>query len=55
LATALYYRWRSKYGGMEASDIRRLIELEDENARLTKMYANLSLKQTLVDVVVKIL
>ena len=34
-----FYKWRSKFGGMEASDVRRLKELEDENARLKKMYA----------------
>ncbi len=39
-----YYSWKSKYGGMEASDIRRLKELEDENRRLKQMFANLSLE-----------
>ncbi len=34
-----YYRWKSKYGGMEASDVRRLKELEAENARLKKLLA----------------
>ena len=49
-----FYKWRSKYGGMEASDVRRLKELEDENARLKKMYANLSLKhEMLEDIVTK--
>jgi len=49
-----FYKWRSKYGGMEASDVRRLKELEDENARLKKMYANLSLKhEMLEDIVAK--
>jgi putative transposase len=36
---ATYYNWKSKYGGMEASDIKRLKELEDENRRLKQMYA----------------
>ena len=40
---ATYYTWKSKYGGMEASDIKRLKELEDENRRLKQMYADLSL------------
>lgn len=49
-----FYKWRSKYGGMEASDVRRLKELEDENARLKKMYANLRLKhEMLEDIVAK--
>ncbi len=39
-----YYSWKSKYGGMEASDIRRLKELEDENRRFKQMFANLSLE-----------
>lgn len=37
------YQWRSKYGGMTISDMQRLRELESENARLKKMYAELSL------------
>ncbi len=34
-----FYRWKSKYGGMEASDVRRLKELETENAKLKKLLA----------------
>ena len=34
-----FYRWKSKYGGMEASDARRLKELEAENAKLKKLLA----------------
>lgn len=41
-----FYRWRSKYGGMELSDIRRLKELEKENTQLKQMFANLSLENT---------
>ena len=40
---ATYYKWKTKYGGMEAADIRRLRELEEENHRLNQMYAELSL------------
>ena len=39
-----YYKWRSKYGGMEASDVKRLKEQEEENRRLKQMYADLSLE-----------
>jgi putative transposase len=39
ISEATYYQWKSKYGGMEASDIRRLRELEEENRRLKAMYA----------------
>lgn len=38
-----FYNWKSKYGGMEASDVRRLKDLEEENAQLKKMYADLAL------------
>lgn len=39
MSSASFYQWRSKYGGMDASLMRRLKELEAENARLKKMYA----------------
>lgn len=48
ISSALYYRWRSKYGGMDASLINRLKELERENARLKKMYAEERLKAEIV-------
>ena len=51
---ATYYNWKAKYGGMEASDIRRLREMEDENRRLQQMFADLSLKhEALKDIVEK--
>ena len=48
ISPATYYNWKSKYGGMEASDVKRLEELENENSRLKRMYANLSLEQEAV-------
>ena len=39
ISSATFYKWRSKYGGMEASMISRMKELEEENRRLKKMYA----------------
>ncbi len=39
-----YYNWKKKYGGLEVSDVRRLKELESENAKLKRMYAELSLE-----------
>ena len=46
-----YYRWKSKYGGMDVSEARRLKQLEEENRRLKQMVADLSLdKQMLQDV-----
>lgn len=45
---ATFYNWRAKYGGMELSEARRLKQLEDENSRLKKLVADLSLdKQAL--------
>lgn len=48
ISSALYYRWRSKYGGMDASLIARLKELERENAQLKKVYAEERLKAEIV-------
>ena len=54
VSEATYYNGRSKYGGMEASDIKRLKELEDENRRLKQMYAELCLdNRILKDIVEK--
>ena len=39
ISSATFYKWRSKYGGMDASMISRVKELEEENRRLKKMYA----------------
>ena len=54
VSEATYYNWKSKYGGMGASDIKRLKELEDENRRLKQMYAELCLdNRILKDIVEK--
>jgi putative transposase len=54
LSEATYYKWKAKYGGMEAADIKRLRELEEENRRLKHMYAELSLDhQVLKEVLTK--
>ena len=47
MSSASFYQWRSKYGGMDASLMRRLKDLEAENARLKKMYAEERLKSEL--------
>lgn len=39
-----FYNWRSKYAGMKVDELKRLKELEYENSRLKRMYANLSLE-----------
>ena len=41
ISTATLYKWRQKDNGMEASELKRVKELEEENARLKRMYANL--------------
>jgi putative transposase len=54
ITTASFYKWRQRFGGMEASDVKKMKELEDENVRLKKMYANLSLvHEALKDAVAK--
>ena len=44
MSNAAFYKWRAKYGGMDASMVARLKELEIENRRLKKMYAEERLK-----------
>jgi len=43
ISTPTYYQWKSKYGGTEASDLKRVKELEAENSKLKRMYAELAL------------
>ena len=43
ISEATFYNWKAKYGGLDASQLRRLKDLESENAKLKKMYAELSL------------
>jgi len=44
VSTATFYQWRSKYGGVEASDMKRLKELQSENEKLKRMYAEMALE-----------
>jgi len=44
ICNATYYKWKPKYGGMEASDIKRIKELEEENAELKKLFGGVSLE-----------
>lgn len=43
VSKASLYKWRQRYGGMEATELKRIKELEEENARLKRMYANLAM------------
>ena len=54
ITTAAFYKWRQRYGGLDVSELKRVKELEDENNRLKRMYANLSLvHEALKDAVAK--
>lgn len=54
ISRSTLYQWRSKNGGMEVSQVRRLRELEEENRQLKQMYADLALdNQILRDVIEK--
>ena len=44
ISSATYYKWRSKYGGLDASELRRIKELEAENTKLKRMYADMALE-----------
>jgi putative transposase len=48
MSSASFYKWRSKYGGMDASIMTRMKELEDENRRLKKMYTEEKLKAEII-------
>ena len=48
MTNASFYKWRSKYGGMDASMISQMKALEDENRRLKKMYAEISMQAELL-------
>jgi putative transposase len=48
ISNASFYKWRAKYGGMDVSSMKRMKELEDENSRLKKMYAEEKLKAEII-------
>jgi putative transposase len=48
MSNASFYKWRARYGGMDASMMSRLKELEAENSRLKKMYAEEKLKAEII-------
>ena len=50
---ASFYTWRSKYGGMEASDMRRMKDLEQENSRLKKLLADTMLDKEALEVALR--
>lgn len=48
ISPATYYQWKSKYAGMSVNELKRVKELEAENARLKKMYAELALENVAI-------
>ena len=48
VSKATFFKWRSKYGGATVNDVKRLRELEHENAKLKRMYADLALENTAI-------
>jgi putative transposase len=44
ISEATFYNWKAKYGGMEASDVKRMKDLEEENSRLKRIVANMTLE-----------
>jgi putative transposase len=46
ISSATYYKWKAKYGGLDASELKRIKELENENAKLKRMYADMALENT---------
>jgi len=48
ISTATYYQWKSKYAGLAVSELKRMRELEAENARLKRMYADLALENAAI-------
>jgi len=48
VSQATFFKWRNKYGGATISDVRRLRELESENAKLKRMYADLALENAAI-------
>lgn len=53
ISEATFHRWRNQYGGMKSQEALRLKELEQENARLKKLVANLSLDKQILEEVLK--
>jgi putative transposase len=44
ISDATFYNWKAKYGGMQVSDVRRMKDMEEENSRLKRIVANLTLE-----------
>ena len=53
ISDATFYNWKAKYGGMEVSDVKRMKDLEEENGRLKRIVANLTLENDAIKTVLE--
>ncbi len=53
VSSSAFYKWRQRYGGMNATELRRLKDLEEENTRLKRMYAELALDHQLAKEIIE--
>ena len=53
ISSATYYKWKAKYGGLEASDVKRLKDLEQENRKLKRLYADMALENAALKDLIK--
>lgn len=53
ISSATYYKWKARYGGLDVSELKRVKELETENSRLKRMYAELALENEAIKAVLK--
>lgn len=53
VSRATFYKWRQRYGGMEATELKRVKELEEENARLKRMYTNLAMELDIAKLIIE--
>lgn len=53
VSKATFYKWRQRYGGMEASELKKVKQLEEENAKLKRMYAELALELDMAKYVIE--
>jgi len=53
ISDATFYNWKAKYGGMEVSDVKKMKDLEEENSRLKRIVANLTLENDAIKTVLE--
>jgi putative transposase len=53
ISDATFYNWKAKYGGMQVSDVKRMKDIEEENSRLKRIVANLTLENDAIKTVLE--